>query len=280
MRPILTLRQYSHDLIVHSHEHAQLVFGLSGQLDFEVDGQGSQVVQQSFVVVPSGAHHACGSPNGSRCLVLDVPDEHWLVQSLGDHADASRRLLDNAGRLPLDTAQSQLVNWLAGSPVNDPLIAQQGAVLLLASLNQASPVGIGGRRLPYAALNAHIDQHAAHPLQVADLARIAGLSSARLHARFVAECGQTPMDYIRSRRLHMAVGLLRDSALPIGEIASRVGYSSQSAFAAAVLREFGVSPASCGVPQATARLSTKNARIATDRILPRLLDWHRSAQLF
>jgi AraC-like DNA-binding protein len=40
----------------------------------------------------------------------------------------------------------------------------------------------------------------------------------------------------------MAVGMLRDSALPIGEIASRVGYSSQSAFAAAVLREFGTSP--------------------------------------
>jgi AraC-like DNA-binding protein len=36
--------------------------------------------------------------------------------------------------------------------------------------------------------------------------------------------------------------LLRDSALPIGEIACRVGYSSQSAFAAAVLREFGASP--------------------------------------
>ena len=40
----------------------------------------------------------------------------------------------------------------------------------------------------------------------------------------------------------MAVNLLRETALPIGEIASRVGYSSQSAFAAAVLREFGASP--------------------------------------
>ena len=125
----------------------------------------------------------------------------WVVQSLGDHAQASRRLLDNAGRLPLDAGQSQLVNWLAASQVNDPVIAQQGAVLLLASLNNAQPQVVGGRRLPYAALNAHIDQYAAYPLQVADLARIAGLSSARLHARFVAECGQTPMDYIRSRRL-------------------------------------------------------------------------------
>ncbi|MCF4995084.1 helix-turn-helix domain-containing protein [Pseudomonas syringae] len=242
MRPILTLRHYTHDLIVHSHDHAQLVFGLSGALDFEVEGQGSQVLQQSFVVIPSGAHHACGSPNGSRCLVLDVPDDEWIGRSLGDHADASRRLLDNTARLSLDTGQSQLIHWLANSPVADPLIAQQGAVLLLASLNNAKPAELAVRRLPYAALDAHIDQYAAYPLQVADLARIAGLSSARLHARFVLECGQTPMDYIRSRRLHKAVDLLRSSILPIGEIASRVGYSSQSAFAAAVLREFGASP--------------------------------------
>ncbi|MEZ1315799.1 AraC family transcriptional regulator [Pseudomonas fluorescens] len=242
MRPILTLRHYTHDLIVHSHDHAQLVFGLSGALDFEVDGRGSQVVQQSFVVVPSSFHHACGSPNGSRCLVLDVPSDAWIRQSLGDHADASRRLLDHPGRLPLDPAQDRLVNWLANSPVDDPVIAQQGAVLLLASLNRSEPEVTAGRRLPYAELNAHIDLHAAHPLQVADLARITGLSSARLHARFVAECGQTPMDYIRSRRLHMAVRLLRTSALPIGEIAIQVGYGSQSAFSAAVLREFGTTP--------------------------------------
>ncbi|MNL31916.1 Regulatory protein SoxS [compost metagenome] len=194
------------------------------------------------MVIPSGFHHACGSSNGSRCLVLDVPDDQWIGQSLGEHAEASRRLLDNAGRLSLDAGQSQLVSWLANSQVDDPLIAQQGAVLLLASLNNARPDSVGVRRLPYAALNAHIDQYAAYPLQVADLARVAGLSSARLHARFVAECGQTPMDYIRSRRLHKAVALLRSSDLPIGEIAARVGYSSQSAFAAAVLREFGTSP--------------------------------------
>jgi AraC-like DNA-binding protein len=242
MRPILTLRQYTRDLIVHSHDHAQLVFGLSGALDFEVEGCGSQVRQQSFVVIPSGAHHACGSPTGSRCLVLDIPEGQWLNDSLGEHAEASRRLLDQPARLSLDSGQSQLVSWLANSPVSDPLIAQQGAVLLLASLNHAQPAELTARRLPYAALDAHIEQNAAYPLQVADLARVAGLSSARLHARFMAECGQTPMDYSRSRRLHLAVHMLRDTVLPIGEIACRVGYGSQSAFSAAVLREFGASP--------------------------------------
>ena len=132
MRPTLTLRHYTHDLIAHSHEHAQVVISLSGQLDFEVEGRPSLLRQQQLMVVPAGAHHTCGSPQGSHCLVLDVPGDNWLGQSLGAHADASRRLLDTAGHLPLDPQQHQLVNWLATSPVSDPLIARQGAILLLA----------------------------------------------------------------------------------------------------------------------------------------------------
>ncbi|MGC5700202.1 helix-turn-helix domain-containing protein [Pseudomonas sp. NFXW11] len=263
MGSILSLRHYSHDQIAHSHEHPQLVFGLSGRLDFEVEGHGDQVQQQSLMVVPSGARHICGSPQGSRCLVLDVPGEHWLRESLGEHAEASRRLLDQPGRLTLGSQQSRLVDWLANSPVDDPLIAEQGAVLLLASLNHKAGEPFAERRLPYAALNAHIERHAAHPLQVADLARIAGLSSAHLHARFIAECATTPMDYVRRRRLHMALELLRGTTLAVGEIASRVGYSSQSAFAAAALREFGQSPRQLR-QGAQANLSTKKPRIATD----------------
>lgn len=37
MGSILSLRHYSHDQIVHSHDHAQLVLGLSGCLDLEVE---------------------------------------------------------------------------------------------------------------------------------------------------------------------------------------------------------------------------------------------------
>ncbi|MBK5000380.1 helix-turn-helix transcriptional regulator [Pseudomonas sp. S31] len=241
--PILSLRHYRHDLIAHSHEHPQLVFGLRGRLDFEVQGQGASLDRQGLLVVPAGAHHTCGSDAGSHCMVLDVPSESWLREQLGEHADASRRLLDCPGPLALDPRQQQLVDWLAASPMDDPLIARQGAVLLLASLNPSASASITpSRRLPYAAFDAHIEQHAAYPLQVADLARIAGLSSARLHARFVAECAMTPMDYIRQRRLLKARQLVTGTTLPMGEIAAQVGYGSQSAFSAAMLRAFGCSP--------------------------------------
>jgi len=80
MRASLTLRHYIEAPIAHSHDHAQLVFGLSGHLDLEVEGRGSQVRESSVMVLPFSAHHTCGSRDGSRCLVLDVPTEHWVLQ--------------------------------------------------------------------------------------------------------------------------------------------------------------------------------------------------------
>ena len=240
MHTVLSLRHYRHEQIAHSHAHAQLVFGLSGCLDFEVAGQGCQVLSHSLAVVPPSAHHACASPAGSHCLVLDVPAGGWLQQRLGVHADAGRRLLERPGQVRLNPAQSQLVNWLAASPINDEVIAQQGAALLLASLSSSQPAPQAG--LPLTLINAHIARHCAHPLQVADLARLCGLSTARFHARFLAETGQTPMDYVRSHRLQLGRELLLSSNLVVGDIAARVGYSSQSAFTAALSRQLGSTP--------------------------------------
>ena len=69
MGPALTLRHYVEAPLAHSHDHAQLVFGLSGHLDLEVNGRGSQVRESSVMVLPFSAHHACCSRDGSRCLV-------------------------------------------------------------------------------------------------------------------------------------------------------------------------------------------------------------------
>jgi len=242
MSPILSLRHYNHDQIIHSHHHTQLVFGLRGRLDFEIEGQGSRIQQQFLAVVPSEARHACGSPDGSMCLVLDIPGGDWLQQRLGHHSDSARRLLEQSAALHLNPMQSQLVGWLAASPVNDPIISEQGAPLLLASLANGCEPADWHRPLPLAALRDHVDRHLARPLEVRDLARLAGLSVGRFHARFASETGQTPQEFIRLRRLHQGRALLLSTQLTVGEIAARVGYASQSAFTAALAREFGTTP--------------------------------------
>lgn len=111
MPPILSLRHYNHDQIDHSHGHAQLVFGLRGQLEFEMDGHGCRIGPQLLAVVPSDTRHACDSRDGSHCLIVDVPGGDWLSRRLGHHLDPGRRLLDRPSALRLTPAQSQLVGW-------------------------------------------------------------------------------------------------------------------------------------------------------------------------
>jgi len=229
--PILSLRRYANTPIAHHHAHAQLVFGLDGQLQFEMDGYGSLITRHFLAVIPAQIEHGCQSAGGSYCLVLDMPQDGSL------NAD---KLLQQPATLKLVPEQQQLVDWLAHSPLDNSPLTRQGAALLLASLNarwQCSPA-----KLPFALLDAQIDKHLAHPLQVADLARWAALSPARLHARFIEESGQTPMDYVRRRRLLQALRLLRKNQQSVGDIAAKVGYQSQSAFTAAFVREYGCSP--------------------------------------
>lgn len=242
MHPILSLRHYNHDQIDHSHGHVQLVFGLRGQLEFEMEGLGCRIGQQLVAVVPSDTRHACGSREGSQCLVVDVPQGGWLERRLGHHTNSGQRILERPSALRLTPAQSQLVGWLAASPINDPVISDQGAALLLTSLATGCEPVAPARRLPLPAIVAYVERHLAHPLQVKDLARLAGLSVPRFHARFRDETGLTPLDFIRRQRLQHGKELLMNSTLGVAEIAGRVGYASQSAFTAALSREFGVTP--------------------------------------
>lgn len=161
---------------------------------------------------------------------------------MGHHAESSLHLLGRPDTRRLAPSQQSLVCWLAHSPINDSVIAAQGAVLLLASLANGQEPRQHAFGLPLAAIDAFIDKHLAHPLQVGDLARIANLSVARLHARFLDETGKTPMERVRQRRLQRAEALLHDTQLSVGEIAARVGYSSQSAFTAALARVRGCTP--------------------------------------
>lgn len=82
----------------------------------------------------------------------------------------------------------------------------------------------------------------AQPWSIEELGKRAGLSSAQLHRRFVAECGESPMARLKSLRLQRAALLLRDSERPIGMIAESIGYLNAFYFSAAFKACFGESP--------------------------------------
>ena len=70
-----------------------------------------------------------------------------------------------------------------------------------------------------------------------------GISPIYLARAFKAAVGQSPHQYVLGRRIERAKKLLRDSDLPIVEVALASGFSSQSHLSNWFLRSVGVSPA-------------------------------------
>ncbi|OIQ02293.1 MAG: hypothetical protein AUK36_07640 [Zetaproteobacteria bacterium CG2_30_59_37] len=76
------------------------------------------------------------------------------------------------------------------------------------------------------------------------LANRAGMSRSAFAAGFLAQVGQTPMQYLTEWRMHKAKTMLQGSHSGIGDIAERCGYQSESSFSKAFKKQFGVSPGS------------------------------------
>jgi AraC-like DNA-binding protein len=77
---------------------------------------------------------------------------------------------------------------------------------------------------------------------VASLAREAAMSRSAFAARFTELVGQPAMHYLTRLRMEVAVNTLSEDGATVAQLASRLGYRSEAAFARAFKRSVGVAP--------------------------------------
>ncbi|MDP3228256.1 MAG: AraC family transcriptional regulator [Acidovorax sp.] len=227
---LLSLRHYGASPGSHSHDHFQVLLGLSGALELEVAGRGVRVAAGGGCVIAPGDRHDFESSRGSVCLVLDTTHPAW-AQCAGQP--------DNAV-LPADALP--LARYLASAlQQGRPLATTHGPALLLeawldGSAQNASPADISRRRsIDWPALQRWAAQQWHRDLSVADLAAQVHLSPSQFAARCRQAHGMGAMAWLRDQRMAQA-RLLRSSGMAVAEVARRTGYRSPSALTAALRR--------------------------------------------
>jgi AraC-like DNA-binding protein len=96
------------------------------------------------------------------------------------------------------------------------------------------------------------------PLDVPTLAAAARLSPAHFSREFRRAFGETPHQYLLTRRLERAAALLRGTDLSVTEICLAVGLRSLGSFTTSFRRAYGLPPAAyrAAHPRATAPIPT------------------------
>ena len=122
-----------------------------------------------------------------------------------------------------------------------------------------------------------MDREYARPLDVAELARTALMSTAHFSRQFRAAYGETPYAYLMTRRIERAKALLRAGELSVTEVCLAVGCTSLGSFSARFTELVGEPPTVyrardhgglAGVPGCVARTATRPGNRAPGRQAP------------
>jgi AraC-like DNA-binding protein len=114
-----------------------------------------------------------------------------------------------------------------------------------------------------------MDREYARPLDVAELARTALMSTAHFSRQFRATYGETPYGYLMTRRIERAKALLRIGDLSVTEVCFEVGCSSLGSFSARFTQLVGETPtayrardhtALAGIPGCVAKNMTRPSK--------------------
>lgn len=159
----------------------------------------------------------------SRFQVRDTQIEHigWALK-------AEMETGYPCGRLYMDSLGTALAARLVGSH---------------SSLSRI-PEARSGRMSPRTLRNvlSFIEENLGHELSLRAVAQVAGLSVSHFKALFRESVGQSVHRYLIRRRVERAAELLRERALPIGQVALEVGFCHQSHLAMHMRKLLGVSP--------------------------------------
>ena len=222
----------------------QLVVILTGSVRIAVDGL-DRLVRSGEVALLQPGHQemfwwdAAKRTHHTWCAVSPavVALEPGLTETLARAPMVSR--------VPVRVTQliELGLGLMPGAPETTPgFVSALGRAALHACVTAQDPVRRGRAREPLARMADWLGEHLAEPATLPGLATIAGVSPAQLVRLCKRELGETPLRYVWRTRTARGVQLLRDTGLPVAEIAWRCGFQTPFHFSRWVRDVEGTGP--------------------------------------
>jgi AraC-like DNA-binding protein len=240
------------------------------------------LVPGELALVPHGKGHALRSEPGVPAPnILDLPleqvsDRYEILRHGGggdptmlicgavrfDHP-AARNLVEILPEIMhIEALSSPQMDWMQSTlrlmaveardlqPGGEAVITRLGDILVIQAIRSWIETDPAARTSWLGALRdkeigraiSLIHRDPARAWTVASLADEVGMSRSAFAARFTELVGEPAMQYVTRWRMHVAVNSLQDEGATVAELADRLGYRSEAAFARAFKRVIGLSP--------------------------------------
>lgn len=184
-------------------------------------------------VIPAGSACSIVWPRNTPYLIVTL-DEECFPESKSAAEDNSLVPIYFTNRQCLQIAQILWGEIQATSQVNTVYIHAFRTVLA-GILARNALAANGGNRHQFGLSNyasrqveAYLKENFRQPVSVPDMAALIGISAGHFATCFRASFGSTPHQYLMRLRLDEVERCLRETDMPLSEIAASLGFSSQS----------------------------------------------------
>lgn len=218
----------------HDHCNANVNVVLGGQFVESVERTPFQCGRGSLIFKPEGARHSNEySVAGAHCIAIEIP-ERLLTRFAGEpFQTTSLRAVDLA---------TTIIREMAGHDGCGSDLIVEGLVYELLGTALRDEGDAGAPALWLRQAEDFIDQSLSSALSLGGLAARVGRHPSHLARAFRRVHGVSVGQYVRQRRITVAMRLLRGSDMTIAEIALQTGFSDQSHLTNTFRRLIGTTP--------------------------------------
>lgn len=189
------------------------------------------------------AGYARRVPGGTGDERFELSDHarRWIETIWGPLQRQGHQLLKRYGRKDLSVFARRLAKARAIQEIH----AARIRALLDEPLSRGRANHLRGGLSPAALrrVQLFVEANLSQPIRLPDLAERATLSAFHFARAFKTSTGTTPRAFIEQRRIEKAKQPLRESVLPLADIALEAGFQTQSRFTTAFRRITGFTPA-------------------------------------